>query len=201
MIVSRYLLVSCILRKGWSSFTQCIKDRVSSIPLRLVWKKRRTFWTKVASSVMISHGVKPYFLLYRPWTFPKWGPQTQRHTSSSSIRFVFIEYYFSNLTFNKKYKLKHLYTLKNRIYICIILQKSVFVQQKSVFLLSMDLCLNSVRIETPNINEIFFLNCSKYLGLQLWSEDRLQIAGSRWQFTGNGWPVTGVKWHVTGDRW
>ena len=41
----------------------------------------------------------------------------------------------------------------------------------------MDRCLNSVRLETSNINEIFFLNYSKQLGLQLWSEDRLQIAG------------------------
>ena len=43
----------------------------------------------------------------------------------------------------------------------------------------MDLCLNSVRLETPNINEMFFLNYSKHLGLQSWSEDRLQIAGGR----------------------
>ena len=41
----------------------------------------------------------------------------------------------------------------------------------------MDLCLNSVVLETPNINEIFFLNYSKHIDLQLWSEDRLQIAG------------------------
>ena len=43
----------------------------------------------------------------------------------------------------------------------------------------MDPCLNSVRLEIQNINEIFFLNYSKYLGLQLWLEDRLQIAGGR----------------------
>ena len=29
----------------------------------------------------------------------------------------------------------------------------------------MDLCLNSVRLETPNTNEIFFPNYSKHLGL------------------------------------
>ena len=44
---------------------------------------------------------------------------------------------------------------------------------------AMDLCLNSVRLETPNIKEIFFLNYSNHLGPQLWSEDRVQIAGGR----------------------
>ena len=39
-------------------------------------------------------------------------------------------------------------------YICIILQKNEFVQKKSVFCYVMDLWLNSVRLETPNINEI-----------------------------------------------
>ena len=29
----------------------------------------------------------------------------------------------------------------------------------------MDLCLNSVVLETLNINEIFFLNCSKHIDL------------------------------------
>ena len=65
----------------------------------------------------------------------------------------------------------------------------------------MDLCLNSVRLETLNINEIFFLNYSKHQGLQLWWEDRLQIAGGRWQMKGDGWHVTGDRWQVTGDRW
>ena len=41
----------------------------------------------------------------------------------------------------------------------------------------MDLCLNSVGLETPNINEIFLLNYFKHLSLQLWSKDRLQIGG------------------------
>ena len=43
----------------------------------------------------------------------------------------------------------------------------------------MNLCLNSVVLETQNINEIFFLNYSKRVPLQLWSEARLQIAGGR----------------------
>ena len=43
----------------------------------------------------------------------------------------------------------------------------------------MDPCLSSVQLETPNINEIFFLYYSKHLGLQLWSEDRFQIADGR----------------------
>ena len=43
----------------------------------------------------------------------------------------------------------------------------------------MDLCLNSVGQETLNINKIFFLNYSKHLGLQMWSEDGLQIASGR----------------------
>ena len=43
----------------------------------------------------------------------------------------------------------------------------------------MDLCLNSVVLETPNINDIFFLNYFKHIDPQLWSEDRLQIAGGR----------------------
>ena len=56
-------------------------------------------------------------------------------------------------------------------------KKNICVQKKSVFCLSMDLCLNSVGLETPNINEIFFLNYYIQLGLQLWSEDKLEIAG------------------------
>ena len=36
------------------------------------------------------------------------------HTSSSSIHFMVIEHPFSNLILDEKYKLKHLYILKNR---------------------------------------------------------------------------------------
>ena len=37
----------------------------------------------------------------------------------------------------------------------------------------------TVGLETPNIEEIFFLNYFNHLGLQLWSEDKVQIAGGR----------------------
>ena len=111
-----------------------------------------------------------------PW---KWI----RDTSSSSILLIkTIKLFF-----------EHLLTIKIG-YICIILQKKTyFYNKKKVFCWLMHMCLNSVRLETPNINEIFFLNYSKHLGLQFWLEDRLQITGGRWLLTGD-------RWQVTGDR-
>ena len=84
-----------------------------------------------------------------------------RHTSSWSLDFVVIEHSFL-IWLLIKIQTKNIFIPPKIGYVGIILQKkSVFVLKKSVFCLSIDLCLNSVGLETPSINEIFFLIYSR----------------------------------------